>query len=120
MLRIWVCGHCGVQTNFPPTLLVLAVSVVIDIHNTKEPGNILVFLPGEEEIMTVCGLVRKKAANLRVFPRHSTLPPEEQKLAINWKGPERKCIVSTNIAETSLTIDNVAYAVDSGLSTPQD
>ena len=86
------------------------------IHKNLAPGHILVFLPGQGEIGKVCGLVRKHTTGLDVFPLYSTLAAGEQNEALTSSGPNRKCIVSTNIAETSLTIDNVVYVVDTGLS----
>ncbi|GKT97746.1 LOW QUALITY PROTEIN: pre-mRNA splicing factor ATP-dependent RNA helicase PRP43 [Colletotrichum tofieldiae] len=61
-------------------------------------------------------LVRLNTKNLDVFPLYAALSASDQRLALNSSGTNRKCIVSTNIAETSLTIDNVVYVVDSGLS----
>ncbi|KAK7418465.1 hypothetical protein QQX98_003957 [Neonectria punicea] len=98
------------------SFVVRAASVVVNVHEKDKPGNILVFLPGEDEIEKVCTLVRKYTRDLDVFPLYSTLPGSDQRLALTSSGPNRKCIVSTNIAETSLTIDNVVYVVDTGLS----
>lgn len=99
-----------------PGFVVLAASVVVNIHQNDAPGHILVFLPGEDEIQQVCKLVLKYTKNLEVFPLYSALSASDQKLALSSSGPNRKCIVSTNIAETSLTIENVVYVVDTGLS----
>lgn len=99
-----------------PSFVVSAARVVVHIHKNDEPGHILVFVPGEEEIHQVCKLVRHHTSNLDVFPLYSGLSASDQRLALNSSGPNRKCIVSTNIAETSLTIDNVVYVIDTGLS----
>lgn len=99
-----------------PNLIVLAARVVIDIHENEKPGDILVFLPGEGEIERVCRLVRLATKDLDVFPLHSTLSASKQNLALKSSGPSRKCIVSTNVAETSLTINGIVYVVDSGLA----
>lgn len=96
--------------------VILAVEVVLSIHRDPAPGNILVFLPGRGEIGRVCALLRKHAKDLDVFPLYSELAPGEQSLALGPSVNRRKCVVSTNIAETSLTIDNIAFVVDSGLS----
>ncbi len=80
-------------------------------------GDVLVFLPGMAEIRraqeALSGLARRE--NLVVAVLHAELPPEEQQLAL---GPNarRKIILSTNVAESSVTIDGVAAVVDSGLA----
>ena len=74
----------------------------------------MIFLTGEEEIESACKLIKKEVQKLgeatfplAVIPLYSTLPPQlQQKIfeeppAGNKKGPGRKCIVATNIAETS-------------------
>ncbi|OMJ88889.1 hypothetical protein SteCoe_2554 [Stentor coeruleus] len=107
-----------------------AVKTVMQIHAFEDPGDILVFLTGEEEIETACRNIKKEAnkygesvGKLLVIPLYSTLPPSaQQKIFEPAPGPNtknipgRKCIIATNIAETSLTIDGVVYVVDSGLS----
>lgn len=106
------------------------VRTVLQIHAYEDPGDILIFLTGEEEIENACDSIRKEVArykdnigNLLVIPLYSTLPPAiQQKIfdpapPTNKNGiPGRKCIISTNIAETSLTIDGIVYVIDSGMS----
>ncbi|KAL7717637.1 RNA helicase [Entamoeba marina] len=69
------------------------------------PGDVLVFLTGEEEIEDLCARVNgfKSKSNMIALPLYSALPQQEQ----------QKIIVSTNIAETSVTIDGIVYVVDS-------
>ncbi|KAM0259567.1 hypothetical protein ACHAQJ_003293 [Trichoderma viride] len=93
-----------------------AAALVVDIHQNQESGHILVFLPGENEIQRVCKLVREETNGLDVFPLYSALSASDQRMALNSSGPNRKCIVSTNVAETSLTIKDIVYVIDSGLS----
>ncbi|HUL76559.1 MAG TPA: ATP-dependent helicase C-terminal domain-containing protein, partial [Vicinamibacteria bacterium] len=75
-------------------------------------GHVLCFLPGAPEI-------RRAQADLggvtgaRVLPLHGTLSAEEQDLAL-VASPERKVILATNVAETSLTIDGVTDVIDTG------
>ena len=90
----------------------------------------MVFLTGEEEIETCCKVVKKEIERLgdevgpiSVIPLYSTLPPYMQQRIFdaappaNKKGiPGRKCVVATNIAETSITIDGIVYVVDTGFS----
>jgi ATP-dependent helicase HrpB len=80
-------------------------------------GDVLVFLPGALEIRRAaeaCAGVAAKA-NLLVLPLHGSLPPAEQDRAIR-PADRRKVILSTNVAETSVTIDGVVAVIDSGLA----
>ncbi|KAK3490884.1 pre-mRNA splicing factor ATP-dependent RNA helicase PRP43 [Neurospora hispaniola] len=110
-----------------------AVRTVLQIHATEPEGDILLFLTGEEEIEDACrrislevdDMIRESDAGpMKVYPLYGTLPPAHQQ-RIFEKAPEplrkggrpgRKVIVSTNIAETSLTIDGIVYVVDPGFS----
>ena len=82
---------------------------------------ILVFLPGIKEITTLHEMLlyspsfRSSPARDWVLPIHSTIPPEEQRLVFT-KPPKgvRKVVLATNIAETAITIDDVAFVVDTG------
>jgi len=80
---------------------------------------ILVFLPGIKEITTLQELLVKStaspAAREWILPIHSTIPPEEQRLVFA-RPPKgiRKVVLATNIAETAITIDDVAFVVDTG------
>lgn len=80
-------------------------------------GDILVFMPGGYEIRkTIAALSgRGFSKNRRILPLHGELPPQDQDAAIA-PSHERKIIVSTNVAETSLTIEGIVAVVDSGLA----
>lgn len=110
-----------------------AIRTVIQIHATEPEGDVLLFLTGEEEIEDACRKISLEADELirvadagplKVYPLYGTLPPyQQQKIfepapAARTKDgrPGRKVIVSTNIAETSLTIDGIVYVVDPGFS----
>ncbi|MCB9756759.1 MAG: ATP-dependent RNA helicase, partial [Myxococcales bacterium] len=79
-------------------------------------GDVLVFLPGAREIRAAAaaceGLAR--VHELLVLPLHGELPPREQDRAVR-PASRRKLILSTNVAETSVTIDGVVAVIDSGL-----
>jgi ATP-dependent RNA helicase DHX8/PRP22 len=101
-----------------------ALTTVIQIHLMEPPGDILLFLTGQEEIDSACEILfdRMKALprdtpTLEVLPIYSALPSEMQ-TRIFEPAPEggRKCVIATNIAETSLTIDGIYYVVDPGFS----
>lgn len=80
-------------------------------------GDLLVFMPGAYEISrTVQALQASRALRgCAVFPLHGELPPEQQDRAVG-RCEQRKIIVSTNVAETSLTIEGVTAVIDSGLA----
>jgi ATP-dependent helicase HrpB len=78
-------------------------------------GSVLCFLPGAGEISRALGDVRAAVgAAADVVPLHGSLRAEEQDLAIA-EGPQRRVILATNIAETSLTVPGVTAVVDTGL-----
>jgi ATP-dependent helicase HrpB len=80
-------------------------------------GDVLVFLPGAREIRRVqeaCAALAAEAG-LLLLPLHGELPAAEQDRAVR-PAPERKVILSTNVAETSVTIEGVAAVIDSGLA----
>lgn len=101
-----------------------AVDHIIAFH-TKEPlpGDILVFLTGQEDVESVCALLAEKAATLPpqvpkllILPLYAALGPAQQQ-AVFQPTPKgtRKVIVSTNIAESSVTIPGIRIVVDNGL-----
>lgn len=82
-----------------------------------EPGHVLMFLPGTHEIRRTCEVL-ENSSHFRgwdVLPLYSGLPPAAQERAV---APSKtpKIMVSTNVAETSLTIDGVRTVIDSGLA----
>ncbi|CAG8478414.1 12463_t:CDS:2 [Acaulospora colombiana] len=111
-----------------------AIRTVMQIHECEPSGDILLFLTGEEEIENACSKIRSEADEmikqqpnmgpLKVLPLYSSLPPQQQQRIfedappprVKDGKPGRKVIVSTNIAETSLTIDGIVYVVDPGFS----
>lgn len=102
-----------------------AIERVLDGFATgraDDPGHILVFMPGSYEIMKTCEKARialaRTGIQADVLPLHGALPPDEQDRAVSAVDPSkrRRIIVSTNVAETSLTIDGVRTVIDSGLA----
>ena len=84
-----------------------------------DDGDILVFLPGAGEIRRAAELLGNAGLppQTHVRPLHGTLSPDEQDDAILPSAPgERKVVLATSIAETSLTIEGVRVVIDSGLS----
>ncbi|PBP16091.1 ATP-dependent RNA helicase DHX8 [Diplocarpon rosae] len=99
-----------------------ALVTVMQIHLTEPPGDILLFLTGQEEIDTSCEILfeRMKALGpsvpeLIVLPVYSALPSEMQSKIFDPAPPgSRKVVIATNIAETSITIDHIYYVIDPG------
>ncbi len=86
---------------------------------SKGPGDVLVFLPGTAEINRANDAIHTKAAAMScsVIALHGSLSPAEQDQALRPQAvAQRKIILSTAIAETSLTIESVQIVVDAGLS----
>ena len=99
-----------------------ALVTVMQIHITEPAGDILLFLPGQEEIETSSEILyeRMKALGpevpeLVILPLYSALPSEMQNRIFEPAPPGgRKVVIATNIAETSITIDNIYYIIDPG------
>ncbi|XP_034294296.1 probable ATP-dependent RNA helicase DHX34 isoform X3 [Pantherophis guttatus] len=87
-------------------------------YPSEERGDLLIFLSGVAEIGAVVEAAQSYAAFTKrwvVLPLHSTLSVAEQDKVFDLAPPGvRKCIISTNIAETSVTIDGVRFVVDAG------
>ncbi|KAE8673291.1 RNA helicase family protein isoform 2 [Hibiscus syriacus] len=107
------------------------VSTVLLIHDKEPPGDILVFLTGQDDIDAAIKLLTEEArgngktsSGLTILPLYSGLTRAEQLDALcnidlvfspTPKG-KRKVVISTNIAETSLTLEGIVYVIDSGFS----
>lgn len=99
-----------------------AVETVFDIHESEDGGDILVFMPGREDIETVMELISQRAAtmdpktpSLQPLPLYAGLPTDQQMYVFEPAADStRKVIVSTNIAEASVTIEGIIYVIDSG------
>ncbi len=85
--------------------------------NGPVDGDILVFLPGERDIRAAAEAVQGRSLfHTAVIPLMASLPPSEQKRAFQIIPGVRRIILSTNVAETSVTIPGVRYVIDSGLA----
>ncbi|XGW13565.1 hypothetical protein V3C99_000129 [Haemonchus contortus] len=98
-----------------------AVKQAITVHLGGMEGDILIFMPGQEDIEVTCSLMKSRleeldeAPPLAVLPIYSQLPSDLQaKIFHRAPGGMRKCIVATNIAETSLTVDGILFVIDPG------
>ncbi|KAI3653013.1 hypothetical protein MP228_002438 [Amoeboaphelidium protococcarum] len=98
-----------------------AVKQAVAIHQSGASGDILIFMTGQEDIEVTCDVIKEKLAEIddaepmTVLPIYSQLPADLQaKIFKQAPANARKCIVATNIAETSLTLDGVSFVIDTG------
>ena len=106
-----------------PDYMDAALITLLQIHLSEPPGDILLFLTGQEEIDTACEILYERTKSLGpsileliILPVYSSLPSEIQSRIFEPAPPgARKAVIATNIAETSVTIDGIAYVVDPGM-----
>ena len=95
----------------------LVANLVSHIHRDMPEGAILVFLPGWEDINSLSALITSSfmLSNVSVLPLHGSMNPTDQRLIFERPAAgTRKVVIATNIAESSVTIDDVVYVVDCG------
>jgi ATP-dependent helicase HrpA len=108
----------GERRAMPETL----VSEVKRIHQSGGEGHILAFLPGQAAIMDCVKLLEQSARtdsrfrDLWIMPLYGQLPREEQEKVFEQRSGYRKVVLATNIAETSITIPDVRFVIDSGIA----
>lgn len=93
--------------------------IVINQAGKKNPGDILIFLPGEKLIKDCIFYLEKSRVNRKLFllPLYGRLSKEEQERIFIPTPPRKiKVVVATNIAETSVTIEGITTVIDSGLA----
>ncbi len=92
-----------------------AVRAITELHHGEGPGDILAFLPTEKDIRLCCGLLGEQLKQAMVLPIFGRLQAADQKKIFqNFK--QRKIVVATNVAETSITVPGIRYVVDTGLA----
>ena len=93
----------------------MAADAVDDLRKRKPAGDILVFMPTEQDIIETCEILEgRRYPGVAVLPLYARLPGSQQGLVYSVAGP--KIVVATNVAETSLTIPGIRYVVDTGLA----
>ena len=127
-----------------PDYVDAALRTFFQIHTDRPPGDVLIFLPGQEDIESLeksikvyidqlpkdtqsvslacirprlCLLISDctHAVQVLICPMYAALPPSMQtKIFLATPAGTRKCILATNIAETSITIPGVKYVIDTG------
>jgi len=92
------------------------VGAVDEITRLDARGDVLIFLPGEREIRDAHqALERRKYRNTEVLPLYARLSNQDQDRVFN-PGPNRRIVLATNVAETSLTVPRIRYVVDPGFA----
>ncbi|TBU27060.1 P-loop containing nucleoside triphosphate hydrolase protein [Dichomitus squalens] len=105
-----------------PDYVDAAFRTFFQIHTDRPSGDVLIFLPGQEDIESLeksiqlyANQLPKDASGVLVCPMYAALPPSQQtKIFSPTPAGMRKCILATNIAETSITIPGVKYVIDTG------
>jgi ATP-dependent helicase HrpA len=104
------------EENNDLTHVDLANRAVSRLLKESARGDVLVFMPTEQDIRDTCDLIEAcRPKNSRILPLYARLTAAEQARVFS-QSSERKIIVATNVAETSLTIPGIRYVVDSGLA----
>ncbi|ODQ60085.1 hypothetical protein WICANDRAFT_100346 [Wickerhamomyces anomalus NRRL Y-366-8] len=100
-----------------------AVKQALTIHLQSGPGDILIFMTGQEDVEVTCEVLADRLKQLddppplEILPIYASLPAEQQqKIFKKTKSGYRKVVVATNIAETSLTVDGISFVIDPGYS----
>ncbi|XP_018620694.2 ATP-dependent RNA helicase DHX30 isoform X2 [Scleropages formosus] len=101
----------------------LVVHVIDHIHTSGEPGALLCFLPGWQDIRAVQEKLEEKPSvrsSAHILPLHSSLSVLDQQAVFQRPSPsQRKIVLATNIAETSITINDIVHVVDVGAQKEQ-
>uniref|UniRef100_A0A1I7XZC5 RNA helicase n=1 Tax=Steinernema glaseri TaxID=37863 RepID=A0A1I7XZC5_9BILA len=108
--------------NPVPNYVTTTVDTIIQLHKAEPSGDILAFLPGQDDVDFVCDRLQETVKSLRglkyklwIVPLYGALPAREQLKAFDSAVHDtRKVVVATNIAEASVTIPGIAYVIDCG------
>ncbi|KAG1805388.1 P-loop containing nucleoside triphosphate hydrolase protein [Suillus variegatus] len=115
---LYVKGRQHPQTDYVDA----ALRTFFQIHTDRPPGDVLIFLPGQEDIESLDKSIKMYARRLPeermtvlTCPMYAALPPAQQaRIFSSAPTNARKCILATNIAETSITIPGIKYVIDTG------
>jgi len=104
-----------------PDYTMAAAYTVKEIIESRQNGDILIFMPRQAEILnTIANIEKLYLPRLEILPLYGNLQAEDQRKVFQTFAGKRKVIVATNIAETSITIDGVKHVIDSGLINEKD
>ncbi|XP_078039431.1 putative ATP-dependent RNA helicase DHX57 [Augochlora pura] len=115
--NLYVMDHNKINFELIETIIEW---IIFGLHDYPKTGSILVFLPGFAEIISLKNQLNdnknfsSKNGKVVIVPLHSSLSNEEQNLVFKNVGDARKIVLSTNLAETSITIDDCVFVIDSG------
>ncbi|XP_076752985.1 putative ATP-dependent RNA helicase DHX57 [Xylocopa sonorina] len=115
--NLYVMDHDKINFELIETILEW---IVFGEHDHPKTGSILIFLPGFAEIIALKDRLNDnkylspKTGKFITIPLHSSLSNEEQNLVFKRTGDTRKIVLSTNLAETSITINDCVFVIDSG------
>ncbi|KAF5657397.1 ATP-binding protein PRP16 [Fusarium circinatum] len=87
-----------------------AFHLVQQIHETEDPGDILVFLASKPQVNRAVKKLRGAIPDMETFPLHGRLSEAEKAKAL-CSGEKRRCVITTNIAESSVAVDGIVYVV---------
>lgn len=92
--------------------------IVLEIHRARKPGGVLIFLSGERDIRAAAATLaaRRESRHWQLLPLYARLARAEQARVFEDFPGRRKIILATNIAETSVTIPDIGFVIDSGLA----
>jgi len=103
----------GKEDQTPPEAAVRAVDELVE---RRERGDILIFMPTEQDIRETCGLLDGRfREEVVILPLYSRLTSAQQHRVFQTL-PRRKIVVATNVAETSITIPGIRFVIDTGLA----
>jgi ATP-dependent helicase HrpA len=105
----------GKRDSDPALDPLAAITAAVDEITAEDPrGDVLVFLPGEREIRDLHrALEKRQYRSTEVLPLYARLSVRDQDRVFN-PGPQRRIVLATNVAETSLTVPRIRYVVDPG------
>ncbi len=113
---VYMPPHRGDEDHEVAPDMETAVLEAVDEAAARGPGDVLVFLPGEREIRESAEALRKHhPPGVEILPLYARLSPDEQ-MRVFEKHAQRRIVLSTNVAETSLTVPGIRYVVDTGLA----
>ncbi|KAI6085914.1 P-loop containing nucleoside triphosphate hydrolase protein [Hypoxylon rubiginosum] len=108
-----IIQRLGSRINYS-LLVETAKAIDADLYHSDKKGGILIFLPGVAEINRTVNQLRS-VSSLHVLPLHASLDTREQRRVFtSAPSGKRKVVVATNVAETSITIDDIVAVIDTG------